>query len=395
LGLPSAQLPFHVARVTETDIDVNIDVATPRRIEISTMIKEAGFNSTLDPEIGQPTNGVPGCAQQSSPDLDVGGVSPSQWRKTSADPTSEAQLTAPDTSEFDSPRFNGWSSSPPLESEPDETIEETGLNELENSVQAGEIQQEEAVDDQSLILKNDVTYPHVSQLDLGSSLQESPSTELRGGSGSGRCADSPSRNNLDDAGHVGNANVEEDRLDSLKSVVPPSTHQSQEAGDLSAREPVSSTPFFGGRDEQVSSEDDELPSLARITSTARLRSLRVSPPRIRRAGGKAVGQLGSASPLAESAASGGEQTPLKQSQSQVQLSQIPPGSQIVDLTLSSDAVSPGNTDGDHAKTKRLPHTSRKGKKGGTSEAGADTSDVGAVNVGLGNRRLLKSKKAKP
>lgn len=396
-GLLSAQQPVHVARVAETEIDIDIDVATPRRTEISAMIKEAGFNSTIDSDIGRPSNGVMGRAQYSSPGLGVTEDSQSQSRMMSADPAYEAQQTALDTSEFDSPRFNGWSSSPPLEPEPDEIIEETGLNELENSSHNQDTQPKRAADDQYLTPKDDVTYPHVSQLELDSSLLESSAAELRGGSGGSSSAESPPRNNLDDAGLLGNSNievVEEGHLDSLKSVDPPSIDQSQQAGDESAREPIAPTTFLGGRDGQVSSDDNELPSLGRITSTARSRSPRVWPPRIRRGEGKALRPRGSTSPFAESTASGSEQRCMKQSQSQVRLSQIPPGAQVVDLTFSSDAVSPGKDDGDYTKTKRLPRTSNKGKRG-TSGAGADTSDALAASVGLGNRRLLKSKKAKP
>jgi hypothetical protein len=189
--------------------------------------------------------------------------------------------------------------------------------------------------------------------------------------------------------------VEDEHVDSLKPMVPPSVDESQEAGEASARDTYAAATFLGGFDGQISSDDDELPSLTRITSTARSRSSRVSPlPVIRRAKGQATRRRGSASPVAKSTASGSQQLPMKQSQSQVRLSQIPSGSQVVDLTFSSDPVSPGNSDGDYTRTRRLPRSSNKGKTV-TNGAGADKGDASAAGVGLGNRRLLKSKKAKP
>jgi hypothetical protein len=398
--LTSTQPLARIVTAAETENVVDIDVATPRRTEISAMMKEAGFNSTLDSELLQPVSGMMDSARHASPGLDDTGGSRSQSRKVSADPASEAQQMAPDTSGFDSPRFNGWSSSPPIEPEPDEVTEETSLDDLPNSSQNDEMQpEEEAVGNGSLTSKNDVTYPHISQLELDTSVQESPGARLRGGDGGDSLVNgaSPSRDDLEDALHLDDSGVElvEDKhLDSLTSVVPPSVDQSQEAEEPPARETHAPATFLGGLDGQISSDDDELPSLARITSTARSRSSRVSPPPIiRRGKGKASQRRKSTSPFAESTASGNHQPPTKQSQSQVRLSQIPPGSQVVDLTFSSDPVSPGNSDGDYAKAKQLPWSSNKGKTG-INGAGADKGDALVASVGLGNRRLLKSKKAK-
>jgi hypothetical protein len=187
--------------------------------------------------------------------------------------------------------------------------------------------------------------------------------------------------------------VEETHPDSLNSVIPPSVDQSQEAQELSARNADAMSTFLGGLDGQISSDEDELPSLARITSTARSRSSRVSPPPVvRRGKGKTTRRFKSTSSFEDTTTSE-SQPPMKQSQSQVRLSQIPPGSQVVDLTFSSDPVSPGNSDGEYAMSKRLPRKNNK-RKTGTQEAGSGKSNTLTVGTGLGNRRLLKSKKAK-
>jgi hypothetical protein len=395
----SAQPPVQTVTAAETEKDIEIDVATPRRTEISALIKEAGFHSTLDSDLLRPINGVTDSTQHSSPGLDVTKDSLKLPRKTLTEPASETRQTAPDTSGFESPRFNGWSSSPPMEPVPDEGAEETGLEELPDSSQNPERQQEEEITgNESLALKDNVTYPHISQLDLDTSVQNS-GDKIRGESdvNSAINAESPSRIDLGDALHPEHSSlevVEETHPDSLHSVIPPSVDQSQEAQELSARNRDAMNAFVGGLDGQISSDEDELPSLARITSTARSRSSRVSPPPVvRRRKGKATRRFKSTSPLEDTTASE-SQPPMKQSQSQVRLSQIPPGSQVVDLTFSSDPVSPGNSDGEYARNIRLPRNSNK-RKTGTQEAWSGKSDTLTVGMGLGNRRLLKSKKAKP
>jgi hypothetical protein len=396
--LVSAQPAVQTVTAVEREKDIDIDVATPRRTEISALIKEAGFHSTLDSDLLRPINGVTDSTQHSSPGLDVTKDSLDLPRKTSMEPASEPRQTAPDTSGFDSPRFNGWSSSPPMEPVPDEGAEETNLEELPDACQNAEEQpEEEVIGNESLALENNVTYPHISQLDLDTSVQNS-SDKICGESDGNSAinAESPSCTNLGDALHLEHSSlevVEETHPDSLNSVIPPSVDQSQEAQELSARNADAMSTFLGGLDGQISSDEDELPSLARITSTARSRSSRVSPPPVRRGKGKATRRFKSTSPF-ENTTTSESQPQMKQSQSQpqVRLSQIPPGSQVVDLTFSSDPVSPGNSDGEYAMSKRLRKNNK--RKTGTQEAGSGKSNTLTVGTGLGNRRLLKSKKAK-
>ena len=396
LSFTSAQQPIPTITAPEMENEVDIDIDTPRRMEISAMMKEAGFDSTLDSELLRPINGTTGTAQHSSPSLDVTRESMNQSRKRSAEPVSEGQHTAQDTSGFDSPRFNGWSSSPPIEPEPDEVTEETGLDELPTySLNSEEHPGEQKVGNESLTPRNEVTYPHISQLELDASAQESSGALLRSEAGEDSLVHAIEQ---EEGLHVSDSGVEavvDSHLYSLRSVVPPSVDESQEAEKLVARNGHAPTNFLGGLDGAISSEDDELPSLARITSTARSQSSRVSPPPVGNRGkGTASQWRKSTSPAYAESSGSASQPPTKQSQSQVRLSQIPPGSQVVDLTISSDPVSPGNSDGDYAKTRRMPRSTNRGKSV-TNGGGGDRSDGSAVRAGLGNRRLLKSKKAKP
>ena len=77
----------------------------------------------------------------------------------------------------------------------------------------------------------------------------------------------------------------------------------------------------------------------------------------------------------------------------MRLSQIPEGAQVVDLTFSSDPVSPGNSDGDYTRTRRVTRRSATAERQSEGrETRSETSKALASSLGLGNRRLLKSKK---
>jgi hypothetical protein len=379
---------------TETEKGINIDITTPRRTEISALIKDAGFHSSLDSDLLCPINSLTDNAQNSSPGLDVTKDSLNRPKKTLKKPTSELGQDAPDTSGFDSPRFNGWSSSPPMEPVPDESAGEARLEERPDSSLDPEEQPEEEV----TMLSDNVTYPHISQLDLGTSIQDSDKVYGENNENGAIDAESPSRTTLGDPLHLEHSSLEivaETHLDSLNSVISPSINRSQEARKPSAKNSDTMTAFLAGLDGRISSDEDELPSLTQITSTARSRSRVSPPPVVRRGKRKATQRSKSTSPFDDTTALE-SQPPTKQSQSQpqVRLSQIPPGSQVVDLTFSSDPVSPANSDGEDARNKRRPRNSNK-RKTGTQEVGSGKTDTLAVGMGLGNRRLLKSKKVKP
>ena len=360
--------------VSVSEPQVAIDVPTPRRAEISDLIKEAGFNSTLDAELLQPIAGVN--------DSRVASQVYSN-RKASAEPGSEAP--APDTSGFDSPRFNGWSSSVPVEQ--DENLEEPEEFDVLSSRRAEETG---SMEDHPPRPKTDVKYPHISQLDLDSSMPEESSVKLRGGDAGPPVLDLSDTQQSEPQFSEPDV-VEETNPDSLNSVVPPSVDEYQEAQHHHPLQDqnVMESSFLGGLNGNVSSGDDEeMPSLEQITSSARARSPRVSPPQIVRrakAGERQKQKQLEKEKAANSFAESDDHFSMKQSQSQApRLSQIPAGSQVVDLTFSSDPVSPGNSDGEFG-TGRVKRTTR---------ASSQTKALES-NGGLGNRRFLKSKKAKP
>lgn len=86
---------------------------------------------------------------------------------------------------------------------------------------------------------------------------------------------------------------------------------------------------------------------------------------------------------------------------QPRLSQIPTGTQVVDLTVSSDPISPPNSDsdGEYANTGRGRWAGRKTMAGNRAKTAArSVSDLNGVGVGngrgVGERRLLLAKKSR-
>ena len=87
------------------------------------------------------------------------------------------------------------------------------------------------------------------------------------------------------------------------------------------------------------------------------------------------------------------------SQKEKQMSQIPLGTQVVDLTMSSDPVSPSDSDSEYGlRNRRATLKGRKanGKaKGKKSTLGTSVSDLSVgTGVGIGTRRFLTSKKSR-
>lgn len=399
-----------ILTVTETDIEVT----TPRRTEISALMKDAGFNSGLDEELLQPVDGVTDDGRQSSPVVDISTrLYSNSSRKTSVEAVDD--LPVPDTSGFDSPRFNGWSSSIPNEA--DEEMEENEAESMLRSFQNGaKAPKDDSFGSESPTPKVGIRYPRISQLDLGVSVPEDSALDPEvddGEEGSenenafeaSELVSDPVAGDPDLIDDESGNGVEDARLDSLGSVVPPSVDGSQEVREAQPERRRSS--FLGGLDGNYSSDDDDLPSLEQLTSSARLQPSRVSPPVIRSSlRSTRKGKIG-VKPREKERAEGAKKAAASsvnsddeafepfvkrsQSQSQVRLSQIPAGSQVVDLTFSSDPASPGNSDGDYANGRWLRSSS-----GGKENYGStsDKSMPPVTSEGLGNRRFLKSRKTK-
>ena len=139
--------------------------------------------------------------------------------------------------------------------------------------------------------------------------------------------------------------------------------------------------------------ESDLPSLRDLTSSqthnirTRSRASHVSPPPLKKGlrSSTVHKYLAESSPDLPSS-----QPEIKLSQSQgPRLSQLPMASQVVDLTLSSDPISPGHSDDEF-----VPAEKSKRKVSASSQVSKTRSRPSGNGVGLGNRRLLTNKKTR-
>ena len=399
-----------------------VNVTTPRRKEITNIIMDAGFNSALDSELMQPIDGAEADDWQpnngfddeealrydgalneedaSSPQDDITRLDDRSSSKPTFEESGLSKAVDTDTSGLESPRFNGWTSSPHIEPELQETSsqvahEDDWLTTQEDPIEAHDNAEEESVTPAK------VTYPHISQLEIESAtLESSPILNVTQVHHQGEAAevsadDNPQaipHHNDDESENNQAVEIEETKMESMKSVVPPSIGSIEERPHPKARLTDAKDSFLGGLDGNDSSgEEDELLSLEHITSTARSQSTQITPP--------PLPKLRDVTAARKRRSGSGEsadfpsQPAFKQSQSQTRLSQIPEGVQVVDLTFSSDPVSPGNSDGDYARTRRVTRRSATAERQSEGrETRSETSKALASSLGLGNRRLLKSRK---
>ena len=379
-----------------------MDIGTPRRNEIAGIIKDAGFDSALDAELLQPVDvtavekpsSSPGNALQTQEDYPMVLVG-------SYDKANNAKSSEVESRGFDSPRFNSWSSISPAKVRDDADGNED-VNEQSRLTPLIEAMTPDVGSEAATTVR----YPDLSLAKLRSHSKTTTIDIPRHGSihhGAQKISFSRGSashsHRFDEAeyenhfGYRGGSEAGELNINdnSLMSTIPPSEPDKPEPADPS---PVSSritNPFYDGLDEHGLSgqdDDDDLPSVEEFTST---RSTHISPPPLKKSLAEEVTtRPKSISPaLPSSLEEQVSDTTFKQSQSQVRLSQIPPGSHVVDLTFSSDPVSPSKSDDDYFPyQKNGKGHARKGKDGGAQ------SKVLVTSRGLGNRRLLKEKKFK-
>ena len=402
--------------------EADVDVTTPRREEITGIIKDAGFNSAIDSELMHPIDGAEADEWQpnngfddedalrhdgalneedaSSPQADITRLDDRSSSKPMFEESGLSKAVDADTSGLESPRFNGWTSSPHMEPELQETSsqvahEDDWLTTQEDLVEADDNAEEESV------TPTRVTYPHISQLEIESAtLESSPILNVAQVHHQGEAAEVSADDeapaiphHTDDEGQSNQiVEIEETRIESMKSVVPPSIGSNEEQPLPKAKLTDATDSFLGGLDgDDFSGDENELPSLKHIISTTRSQSTKIRPPPLRKLrDATAARKRGSGS---GESADFPSQPAFKQSQSQMRLSQIPEGAQVVDLTFSSDPVSPGNSDGDYSRTRRVTRRSATAEMQSEGrETRSETSKALASSLGLGNRRLLKSKK---
>ncbi|ERF70024.1 hypothetical protein EPUS_03576 [Endocarpon pusillum Z07020] len=360
-------------------------VSTPRQEEISKLIQEAGFHSSLDTELLQPTPlppGIAGHADESSP------ASPQMSEKQYGNQPMnlDGAPSEADTADLDSPLFQGSDSSF-IQQEND--FYDSSIN-LEHKEHDSGFQGDQV--DKDMGTPNSVAYPKISQLVI----DESRTLPLNGKPDSARThSASPIEiKRLDPDSEVldkdddSTFETEGSHFDSLKSIIPPSDDIAPKFDAASPAGSQITNPCLSELEGSASSEDD-LPSLSEITSTAR--SGRISPP----ASEKAAPSERKASTSPKSPSSVDERTSGTQYHTQTetssifQPSQIPPGSQFVDLTLSSDPISAEHSDEDY------PFMQRSSVRIKQSSSQVEPRKSFSSSAKTGNRRLIRGRTGRP
>ena len=459
-SLPTAQeddlVPVPKLEVQQIEID------TPRRKEITTLIREAGFNSSMNEELLEPLS-----SRGNEPPTSL---QPEVY--DDAEPSIVVEVPIqPAIAEMSQAQTNDWSSSPllPQNSTPAQPDEEN----------APALDNVQPTSSPPVSPQLTVEYPHISQMDLDSSFH-APIDSSKNSSSHQDAQRVPAVPAADVTLTITEENeesfpVDEDEDvhfgDDLQSEVPQS--QSQEPSNLQPLSepnddeaptprtstflgrrgvdgPASSPSFHDSNDESENPDEDDsgsessLPSLTELTSSQRRKidpkavskstlSKRVSPPPMTRKGLRSrdakekIGTRKSLTPpkKLQNSFDGADDSdldlppssqpepassldPLQRdikitpSQKGKRMSQIPLGTQVVDLTISSDPVSPSDSDSEHGSRNRRASSKTKANRIGVGKArgkksmlGASMSDLGAGRgVGIGTRRFLTSKKSR-
>ncbi len=352
-----------------------VEVSTPRQMEISKLIKDAGFHSSLDSELLQSTSESPGTASHGD---DLKRIS-AKKHMGSRSMNLDGAATDSGNVRLDSPHYVGDSSSVHQNKAFDESssnFEQRGRSSSDTESQGYSVSGSQ----------KGVAYPRISQLVT----DESGTLTMNGKPQSPKLhSTNPIENSKPeydsdafDKDDDGIFKPEESHFDSLKSTIPPSEDAAPRPGPPSRSNSLTTNPCYSGLDGDATSEDDLL-SLSEITSTTR--SGKVSPLQLKR---PSIGKRKkSTSPKLPSESTGestfAEYHTQTQTSSRFEPSQIPPGSQIVDLTFSSDPISPDHSDEDYASTQRssarIKQSSSQVKKRESLASGAKTC----------NRRLVR------
>ena len=447
----SGRTPAHV----EVDL---LEIDTPRRTEITTIIKAAGFDSAMDERL-LPSSSVrssvpPDSSQRSIDDGGVESVTPLNGEN--------APATASELKARENP--NEWRSSPPCLADNDDS----GLPvEADSSPSAGLVNTSSPPISPQLT----VEYPHMSQLDLDTSMPLYDSNKQSSPIQDAQRLRPPSNANLtfsvsdeqvnvpatDEEPNVMHVNDDDDDDDaavgSLQSEVPQSSSQPrpddvfEEASPVHASPCTSSfleTPGYDGQESSYHSSDGSdasdnfgddfesdgsLPSLRTLTSSQKkkinskkplprpvtstkkkyeIMEASLSPPPVRRNARRKTRTTSAE----DDEDRGSSPPPIKQSQKSppTRMSQIPVASQLVDLTLSSDPVSRGNSDGEYSSRTQALLSKLSAKKGangkvkqtnGVVKPRNDVSDSTGMGNShskaddvLGTKRFLTQKKSR-
>ncbi|KAJ9502757.1 hypothetical protein H2202_001879 [Exophiala xenobiotica] len=409
------------------------EIDTPSRQEISAIIKEAGFDSTLDEQLLQP---ITNNATQSRNSI------------SQTEDSSQVQDEYAHRFRKKSPRINFV----PSDDQPSSELGgEVSLNNADE-VNATLDSDPPTASSPFIHTQETVEYPHISQMDINSSAavrknnssshqdaqkispgpavelsftiseQEKPETgsEDDGAVSANReeddkaIAEEAAENDEeaeddDDADEDDEESdfVDDDHEDDIEDTGPSqqsvASLESEVPRSQSQEEPAGRTSFLGEighdghdssyHDDSDDSSDDDLPSLQELTSsqrgrvsTNRSRSKKLSPA-ARRKSLRNAEKAKSSSPQSSLELPPSSQPSVKLSQSQEpRLSQIPTGTPIVDLTFSSDIGSP-QKDVDAFEDKARIKARVNGSRSSQSREARQVS-------GVGTKRFLTTKKTR-
>lgn len=383
------------------------EIATPRRNEITDIIKEAGFESALDNQLLQPIRTPAEDSQQTD--------NPDQ-------PPSQSPEEYPHRFRRKSPDNNVLQSEKPSSETDDYAI----FDDAPASA--------DAIFDSTLLgtsspmmhTQETVEYPHISQMEINSSehvrttnssshqdaqkVSPAPAVELSFSVSEQDKQTDEGGAKADELDGIG-ANEEpiqqQESSESLKLDVPLSQSQELPSKDADENEEESSdgrNSFLGGRgydghgssyhDDDLSDEESDLPSLSEIITGSQKDPRRtratlknVSPPPVKKSQNiktthKSTPPSSCGSPLLSQPAN-----KLSQGQSEPRLSQIQAQSQVIDLTISSNPASPVKDDYDFNDGKKKTGSQANGARKLSSRAAKQDS-------GIGTRRLLTTKKTR-
>ena len=393
----------------------HVEINAPRRNEITAILKEAGFDSAADKDLLR-RDAEPETGPQSSPALATRSHRSQQSSRSPVSASIHASTTSVTRPRFDSPGLDGWDSSPLRPVQADSSLVAPSQTSRQPTPKASKTH-------------SSVAYPALSQLDLDNTgltvTNDSSFQDAQRVSQPLEIDTSNLQPDLDTSklhpgypyGDFGDATQQSLALEVPQSQSPPpSAPPIQDTGKKST--------FLGhGLDGQVSSDDgsdfdsasSSFPSLHELTSSQNQKIKQAShrshasppsaktkasilPPATRRGKKLRNGKKRSTSPTFPEGEEddGVELPPIKTSSSQPRMCQIPPGSQIVDLTFSSDAIEEGSG-GEYQAPRTRGASSRKAKApvaGSQSSANQSVEDEGADAGGIGRRSFLTTKKRK-
>ncbi|KPI41099.1 uncharacterized protein AB675_7925 [Cyphellophora attinorum] len=377
-----------------------VTVSTPRRHEITAMMHEDGFDSAvgeyvLKPDISSQAKGLDSSQHEGVTDASNG-------------PIQDDDLDAQDAVSSSSPFFPGE----------DHDGSSKGANGTDHVSSDAPM----ASSSPPISPQLTVDYPSISRFELNSDLPE----QIRASGHSSSHPDAQHVSPIPEADITLIPSVQDGHIDII-SESNSMAHDGSEPEDGSNNAASTPASFLGrqldgGQDSsfQVSDEDDgsfdsdgSLPSLRDLSSSQKRKIMtratkvtrEVLPPEPTRrstrssSGSKAykqslAGQIDGVDDSDEHELPPLKNGSIKLNGSGPRLSQVPPNTQFVDLTLSSDPVSAPDSDGDESSYKPNGHKRKQTVRKGRSARKVPSDSESEASFGIGTRKFLTSRKTR-